>query len=99
MSDAATPAWFGRGQSRPGLSVSPSDSSDSRRPAEHEHAARRFHQVRRGPLPPRYSFFLNPHRHEAFTRPPCKANMRVREMTLVIHVDSVGLVLLRKTCR
>ena len=53
-----------------------------------------------GRLPPRYSFFLNPHRDEAFTRcPRCNANTRVRKMPLVIHVDSVGLVLLRKTCR
>jgi len=53
-----------------------------------------------GVLPPRYSFFLNPHPNEAFTRcPRCKAKTRVRKMALVIHVDSVGLVLLRKTCR
>ena len=53
-----------------------------------------------GQLPPRYSFLLNPHRHEAFTRcPRCKANTRVRKIVLVIHVDAVGLVLLRKTCR
>jgi hypothetical protein len=52
-----------------------------------------------GALPPRYSFFLNPHPNERFTRcPRCKATMRVRKIPLVIHVDSVGLVLLRKTC-
>jgi hypothetical protein len=53
-----------------------------------------------GALPRRYSFFLNPHRNERFTRcPRCKATMRVRKIPLVIHVDSVGLVLLRTTCR
>ena len=53
-----------------------------------------------GVLPPRYAFFLNPHANEAFTRcPRCKAKTRVRKMALVVHVDSVGLVLLRKTCR
>jgi hypothetical protein len=53
-----------------------------------------------GALRPRYSFFLNPHRNERFMRcPRCKAAMRVRKIPLVIHVDAVGLVLLRKTCR
>ncbi len=53
-----------------------------------------------GVLSPRYSFFLNPHANEAFTRcPRCKAKTRVRKMALVVHVDSVALVLLRKTCR
>ena len=53
-----------------------------------------------GLLPPRYSFLLNPHPNEAFTRcPRCKAKTGVRKLVLVIHVDSVGLVLLRKTCR
>jgi MinD superfamily P-loop ATPase len=53
-----------------------------------------------GALPPQYSFFLNPHANEAFTRcPRCKAKTRVRKMALVVHVDSVGFVLLRKTCR
>jgi hypothetical protein len=61
---------------------------------------RRPQADRMGALPPRYSFFLNPHRNERFTRcPRCKATMRVRKIPLVIHVDSVGLVLLRKTCR
>ena len=55
---------------------------------------------RMGALPPRYAFLLNPHPHERFTRcPRCKATTRVRKIPLVIHVDSVGLVLLRKTCR
>jgi hypothetical protein len=53
-----------------------------------------------GALPPRYSFCLNPHLNERFTRcPRCKATTRLRKIPLVIHVNSVGLVLLRKTCR
>jgi len=53
-----------------------------------------------GGLPPRYSFFLNPHLNERFTRcPRCQAATKVRKIPLVIHVDSVGLVPLRKTCR
>src|SRR5437016_1736588 len=63
-------------------------------------AARRPRQTRMSQLPPRYSFLLNPHRREAFTRcPRCKIKTRIRKMVLVIHVDTVGLVLLRKTCR
>ena len=55
---------------------------------------------RMGALPPRYSCFLNPHPNERFTRcPRCKATTRLRKIPLVIHVDSMGLVLLRKTCR
>jgi hypothetical protein len=43
---------------------------------------------------------LNPHARERFTRcPRCEASTRVRKIPLVIHVDSVGLVLMRKTCR
>lgn len=53
-----------------------------------------------GALPPRYSFFLNAHRDERFTRcPRCHSTTRLRKIPLVIHVDSFGLVLLRKTCR
>ena len=53
-----------------------------------------------GLLPPRFSFLLNPHQNESFTRcPRCKAKTRVRKLVLVIHVDSVRLILLRKTCR
>jgi hypothetical protein len=53
-----------------------------------------------GALPPRYSFFLNAHRDERFTRcPRCHATTRLRKIPLVIHLDSFGLVLLRKTCR
>jgi hypothetical protein len=53
-----------------------------------------------GALPPRYSFLLNPHPRERFTRcPRCKATTRVRKLVLVIHRAPIGLVLLRKTCR
>ena len=53
-----------------------------------------------GALPPRYSFLLNPHGNERFTRcPRCEAKTRLRKIPLVVHVDSFGLVLLRKTCR
>ena len=53
-----------------------------------------------GALLPRYSFLLNPHRDERFTRcPRCRTTTRLRKIPLVIHVDSFGLVLLRKTCR
>ena len=53
-----------------------------------------------GALPPRYSFFLNTYRAERFTRcPRCHATTRLRKVPLVIHVESFGLVLLRKTCR
>ncbi len=49
---------------------------------------------------PRYSFVLNPHASERFTRcPRCENTTRVRKIPLVIHIDSVGLVTLRKTCR
>lgn len=55
---------------------------------------------RMGALPPRYSFLLNAHRDQRFTRcPRCRATTRLRKVPLVIHVDSLGLVLLRKTCR
>src|SRR5690348_13297601 len=55
---------------------------------------------RMGALPPRYSFLLNAHHDERFTRcPRCHATTRLRKIPLVIHVDSLGLVLLRKTCR
>lgn len=55
---------------------------------------------RMGALPPRYSFVLNPYPRERFTRcPRCEAQTRVRKIPLVIHVEPVGLVMLRKTCR
>ena len=55
---------------------------------------------RMGALPPRYSFVLNPHPRERFTRcPRCEAKTLVRKIPLVIHIDPAGLVMLRKTCR
>ena len=53
-----------------------------------------------GALPPRYSFVLNPHvDYRATSCPNCKTKTRVRKIPLVIHVDGVGLLILRKTCR
>jgi hypothetical protein len=56
-----------------------------------------------GALPPRYSFVLNPHVHERFTKcPSCDAPTRIRQLPLVLHVQHPGgskLVLLNKTCR
>jgi hypothetical protein len=55
---------------------------------------------RMGVLPPRYAFVMNPHADMGFTKcPRCEAKMRVRKLSLVIHVEGVGLVLLGKTCR
>jgi len=56
-----------------------------------------------GALPPRYSFVLNPHVRERFTKcPTCDASTRIRKLPLVVHVehpDGPRLVLLNKTCR
>jgi len=56
-----------------------------------------------GALPPRYSFVLNSHVRERFTRcPSCAAPTRIRKLPLVVHVEHPGgprLVLLNKTCR
>jgi len=53
-----------------------------------------------GALPPKYSFLLNPYKDERFTRcPRCRAKTRVRKVPLVVHLDPLGIVLLRKTCR
>lgn len=63
-------------------------------------SARRLPKARMGALPPRYSFVLNPHVDYRVTScPGCKAKTRVRKIPLVIHVDGVGLLILRKTCR
>ncbi len=63
-------------------------------------SARRTQKARMGALPPRYSFALNPHAdYRATSCPGCKAKTRVRKIPLVIHVDGVGLRILRKTCR
>ena len=53
-----------------------------------------------GALPSRYAFVLNPHADAGFTKcPRCEAKTRVRKLSLVIHVEDFGLVLLGKTCR
>jgi len=53
-----------------------------------------------GALPPRYSLVLNPHAdYRATSCPGCKAKTKVRKIPLVIHVDGLGLLILRKTCR
>ena len=53
-----------------------------------------------GALPPRYAFVLNPHADAGFTKcPRCETKTRVRKLSLVIHVEDFGLVLLGKTCR
>jgi len=63
-------------------------------------SARRIQKARMGALPPRYSFALNPYaEYRATSCPGCKAKTRVRKIPLVIHVDGVGLLILRKTCR
>jgi hypothetical protein len=55
---------------------------------------------RMGALPPRYAFVLNPHADAGFTKcPRCESKTRVRKLSLVIHVEDFGLVLLAKTCR
>ena len=54
-------------------------------------------------MSPRYSFVLNPHARERFTKcPRCNASTRIRKLPLVVHVSHlVGprLALLNKTCR
>jgi hypothetical protein len=56
-----------------------------------------------GMSPPRYSFVLNSHVRERFTKcPRCDASTRIRRLPLVVHVEHIGgprLVLLNKTCR
>ena len=56
-----------------------------------------------GSLPARYSFVLNPHLRERFTKcPSCHSPTRIRKLPLVVHVEHSGgprLVLLNKTCR
>jgi hypothetical protein len=56
-----------------------------------------------GLLPARYSFVLNPHVRERFTKcPGCNSPTRIRKLPLVVHVDNLDglrLVLLNKTCR
>ena len=53
-----------------------------------------------GALPPRYAFVLNQHADTKFTRcPRCETRTNLRKLSLVIHVEDFGLVLLGKTCR
>jgi hypothetical protein len=53
-----------------------------------------------GELPPRYAFILNPFPRERFTRcPRCEAKTRARKVPLVIHVDELGLMARKTTCR
>ena len=62
---------------------------------------RKTNRLRMGALPPRYSFVLNPHARERFTKcPTCDASTRIRKLPLVVqHSDGPRLVLLNKTCR
>jgi hypothetical protein len=53
-----------------------------------------------GALPPKYSLVLNPYAdYRATSCPGCKAKTKVRKIPLVIHVEGLGLLILRKTCR
>ena len=53
-----------------------------------------------GALPPRYAFILNPHADIKFTKcPRCETRTNLRKLSLVIHLEGFGLVLLGKTCR
>jgi hypothetical protein len=56
-----------------------------------------------GSLPARYSFVLNPHVRERFTRcPSCNLPTRIRKLPLVVHVghlEGPRLALLNKSCR
>jgi hypothetical protein len=61
---------------------------------------RKRQQTRMGTLPPRYAFVLNPDADTKFTRcPRCETRTNLRKLSLVVHVESFGLVLLGKTCR
>ena len=63
-------------------------------------SGRKLQKARMGALPPRYSFVLNPHAdYRATSCPRCKAKTMVRKIPLVIHVEGVGPLILRKTCR
>ena len=53
-----------------------------------------------GALAPRYAFVLNPHTDTKFTKcPRCETKTNLRKLSLVIHVDGFGLIILGKTCR
>ena len=67
-------------------------------PVHHRRAPGRL-----GALSPQYSFVLNSHVRERFTKcPTCNAATRIRKLPLVVHVgrlDGPRLALLNKTCR
>lgn len=52
-----------------------------------------------GALPPCYSFALNPYAARFTMCPDCQAKTRVRKLPLAIHVEGLGLFVLRKSCR
>jgi hypothetical protein len=55
---------------------------------------------RLGALLPRYAFVLNPHVDTKFTKcPRCETKTSLRKLSLVIHVEGSGLVIVGKTCR
>ena len=65
--------------------------------------SRKTNRRRMGAFPPRYSFVLNSHVRERFTKcPSCCAPTRIRKLPLVVHVEHPGgprLALVNKTCR
>lgn len=53
-----------------------------------------------GALPPRYAFVLNPYADTKFTKcPRCATRTNLRKLSLVVHVEGFGLIIVRKTCR
>ena len=76
----------------------PRASERSRRPARS--AREKPVSGRMGAQPPRYVIALNPYPHERYTKcPRCAVLTRARKLPLVIHVEGVGLFVLRKSCR
>jgi hypothetical protein len=63
-------------------------------------SGQRQQKLRMGALPPKYSFVLNPHAdYRASSCPRCNAKTLLRKIPLVVHVEGLGLLILRKTCR
>ena len=63
-------------------------------------ARTRYRKDRIGALPPRYAFVLNPHGDTRFTKcPRCETKTNLRKLSLEVHVEGFGLVVLGKTCR
>ena len=55
---------------------------------------------RLGKLPSRYSFALNAHQDERFTRCPlCEQKTRLRKFVLFVYVENAAPMALGKTCR